>query len=84
MPYTQPPNSLACRWRSGPPPSIGWWPASFHKDPWLIRWWDGKCWSYGIESSQTAGAAATQARLKRSAGDTARIFWTDRWWPNKD
>lgn len=32
-------------WRKGPPPSVGWWPASNSRSPSPIRWWDGSTWS---------------------------------------
>lgn len=31
-------------WHSGPPPSIGWWPASLTRDSTALRWFDGKDW----------------------------------------
>jgi hypothetical protein len=37
-------------WHSGPPPSIGWWPASIYGQPTVVRWWNGQCWSYPLSS----------------------------------
>lgn len=41
-------------WHSGPPPSIGWWPASIFKLETILRWWNGKHWSdpVGIHNNQ--------------------------------
>ena len=50
-------------WHSGPPPSLGWWPASIFRDSKAIRWWDGKCWSlpcYQGESLKTIASDAEQ------------------------
>lgn len=30
---------------SGPPPSVGWWPASRTESPNELRWWNGSHWS---------------------------------------
>ena len=35
-------------WHSGPPPSIGWWPASVGEDFDCLRWWNGKQWSMAV------------------------------------
>lgn len=35
------------KWHKGPPPSIGWWPASYQRRPEVLRWWNGKEWSIG-------------------------------------
>jgi hypothetical protein len=39
------PTSDTPIWHDGPPPSIGWWPASSAKNPEYLRWWNGSCWS---------------------------------------
>lgn len=69
-------------WRKGPPPSIGWWPASFSKDPNCLRWWNGHCWSIGAYEYTAAGAEKV-ASLRSDHQDT--IEWTDRpaWWPER-
>jgi hypothetical protein len=38
------------KWHKGPPPSIGWWPASHHEDDSILRWWNGEYWSVGVKS----------------------------------
>lgn len=35
-------------WKSGPPPSLGWWPANTIQDRGIYSWWDGKRWSIGF------------------------------------
>lgn len=32
-------------WHDGPPPSLGWWPASSMRVMDAYRWWNGKEWS---------------------------------------
>lgn len=34
------------QWFSGPPPAVGWWPASRRTVLDVYRWWDGEKWSY--------------------------------------
>jgi hypothetical protein len=70
-------------WHKGPPPSIGWWPASTYRDPESLRWWNGRRWSLPAYSDMTATEASWRAR-----GDThsqSIIEWTDRpaWWPER-
>ncbi len=69
-------------WRKGPPPSIGWWPASGYRNPNVYRWWNGKWWSCAAHSVLTAKEAASQAARKEGI---RHIEWTDRpaWWPNR-
>ena len=65
-------------WSKGPPPSIGWWPASMYRDKKMIRWWDGKDWSVVAFTEFTAGQAADCANLKALRQNL--IEWCDRWW----
>ena len=67
------------QWRNGPPPSIGWWPASTFQDEQSIRWWDGRYWSFYAYPEDTAKFAAGRAQLK-VVSLTKLIQWTDRWW----
>jgi hypothetical protein len=78
MAYIQPPESDQCVWRRGKPPHIGWWPASICYCPTLLRWWDGRRWSYPAIHVSTAEFAALEALKFESDG--AGIFWTDPWW----
>lgn len=70
-------------WRSGPPPSLGWWPASLSRDVNVLRWWNGRTWSDGVSivhSAEVAGAMACREIFSR-----LRIEWTDRPsdWPER-
>ena len=67
------------KWHKGPPPEIGWWPASLVQDHQCIRWWNGKYWSVGAIPEDSAEKAAKFAS-KRSSHSTGWIQWTDRWW----
>ena len=51
-------GDVMTKWNNGPPPSCGWWPASFSKDPNALRWWNGKYWSWSAEESNSADTAA--------------------------
>jgi hypothetical protein len=69
-------------WHKGPPPSIGWWPASRRGNPDTLRWWDGKTWSLPVDSTWTASLAAEAAKAETAMSD---IEWTDRpaSWPER-
>ena len=67
------------KWRKGPPPAIGWWPASTVGDHEAIRWWDGHKWSkpaYPWDDLEYVGQMANT----QSTGNLKTIQWTDRWW----
>jgi hypothetical protein len=70
-------------WRKGPPPSIGWWPASNCRGPEAHRWWNGKWWSAVAWPEYAANTAAAIACSKDATRD--RIEWTERpaWWPKR-
>jgi len=65
-------------WHSGPPPSVGWWPASLFKDKSIVRWWNGKVWSVMATPGFTAREAGRAATLRGYYQDL--ILWTERWW----
>jgi hypothetical protein len=69
-------------WHKGPPPSIGWWPASRRRNPDTLRWWNGVEWSLPAESIWTVSLAAEAAKIKTDMTD---IEWTDRpaSWPER-
>jgi hypothetical protein len=71
------------KWRKGPPPSIGWWPASYCRGANVLRWWNGAWWSLAAYSKMTAEQAAEQATVKSDFHDA--VEWTDRpaWWPER-
>ena len=66
------------QWRKGPPPEIGWWPASAFGIHENLRWWDGKTWSECVGSEDSAERAGEQAKKKITYNDA--VLWTDRWW----
>jgi hypothetical protein len=72
------------KWRKGPPPSIGWWPASAVKFPEAIRWWNGKWWSIASFQNTPLEQVKKRAREMERLGQD-RIEWTNRpaWWPNR-
>ena len=80
--YIKPPKSEDCIWRSGPPPEIGWWPASVAKRPTMLRWWNGNAWSSTASAESSAVYAAWIAAVKAVA-PTKCVEWTDRWWETK-
>ena len=71
------------KWRSGPPPSVGWWPASKFRSTRIFRWWDGSTWSVGVFDHENKQLAAQMACLKDS--QQSFIKWTDRpaHWPER-
>ena len=64
-------------WHKGPPPSIGWWPASASRDPNALRWWDGKYWSSVAYAGDSLNLVKAQAN-KRLEKPLYEIEWTDR------
>ena len=66
------------QWHSGPPPSVGWWPASVFRDEKSIRWWDGYAWS--MAARPTYGAIFAADIAEWYAHERANIEWTERWW----
>jgi hypothetical protein len=71
------------KWHKGPPPSIGWWPASFQRDTSSIRYWNGRWWSLDARQYHTAKYAARRA--EHEAVWQEGIQWTDRPanWPER-
>jgi len=69
-------------WHKGPPPSIGWWPASHSQIPFTLRWWDGNAWSIPCWDYLTKEEAAEHAANKSFWQD---IKWADRpaSWPER-
>ena len=71
------------RWYSGPPPRIGWWPASASEDTECLRWWNGLYWSNCCWRSYTLRAVSRFAATPNDIIWPGEIKWTDRpaWWP---
>ena len=70
-------------WHKGPPPSVGWWPASMFKDDEAVRWWDGKQWSADAWPDYSAAAAAARAKIR--GPDVSNVEWRHRpeSWPKR-
>ena len=66
-------------WKSGPPPAIGWWPASRFKDIKGLRWWSGEWWSYSARPEFSASEARLAAKYLTHRHGT-EIQWCARWW----
>lgn len=65
-------------WRKGAPPAIGWWPASFYRDAYIVRWWNGEYWSAAVCAHGTVKGAAWLARFQGK--DQHLIEWRNKWW----
>lgn len=63
-------------WHKGPPPSVGWWPASRYQNITMLRWWDGQRWSAPAVAGMSALDAVRYMRM--SAAGSTPIEWTDR------
>ena len=74
------------KWHSGPPPSIGWWPASRYGNDGIYRWWDGCNWSMAASRHCDVSKAAKQARTRTYVSSSASsIKWKHRpdSWPER-
>ena len=70
------------RWHDGPPPSVGWWPASREQDKHALRWWDGNCWSHVCREDNTPAFVLFFAGIW---DEVAGIKWQHRpaSWPSQ-
>jgi len=75
---------MSKKWFSGPPPSVGWWPASGSGWDEPIRWWDGLNWSRAALPEFSAKKAAARAR-RPSPFANDKIQWQHRpeSWPER-
>lgn len=64
------------QWFYGPPPSVGWWPASWTQYERALRWWDGEYWSVSSLDVNDEHQAAYYASKK--AENQVHIQWTHR------
>lgn len=71
-------------WNDGPPPSIGWWPASIGKYIDVYRWWNGKWWSNFAIGKYNKRAAAICA-IEKANCEQSTIQWQHRPanWPKR-
>lgn len=65
-------------WHDGPPPHIGWWQASFNKNPAYWRWWDGEKWTNAAHESDKASYAASVVSAKYRVAHGC-VRWTYYW-----
>lgn len=72
------------KWHRGPPPSVGWWPASFMRSMETLRWWDG-VWSRGVSAGSSAATAARAAIQPEQQPWQSMIEWRGRpaSWPER-
>jgi hypothetical protein len=72
------------KWHSGPPPSVGWWPASAFCFGGVYRWWDGKRWS-NPAGSDSAPEEAGWTAARPSPLPLYEIQWRHRPadWPER-
>lgn len=70
-------------WKKGPPPSVGWWPASMYKDERMLRWWNGKNWSRAVSNISSKYEAGRAAQTKTIY--PGQIYWKARPsnWPKR-
>ena len=73
----------APKWHKGPPPSVGWWPASAQRAQDVYRWWDGAGWSASCAQGASADTVFVLSRMR--APKRPLIEWIDRpaWWPER-
>jgi hypothetical protein len=64
------------KWHRGPPPSIGWWPASVRKNVGIFRWWNGRIWSSPTGADFTTAEALAQAL--HPSKDNRDVLWRAR------
>jgi hypothetical protein len=74
--------STKTKWFSGPPPSVGWWPASVARNHGYLRWWDGHEWSWSCLPGFTRSDIDYRSARKSISED---IEWTHRPknWPKR-
>lgn len=65
------------KWHLGPPPSVGWWPASVYevRNPRMLGWFDGKYWSSFLSDTNNEETAAIVAK---SRGGSQKVEWQHR------
>lgn len=73
---------MSTQWFEGPPPSVGWWPASRMRLSSTLRWWNGVCWSQPAYSNYTRTYVA---RIANTPATNCGIEWTHRPknWPKR-
>lgn len=72
-----PKKNLRPGWNIGPPPSIGWWPASATFSENTYRWWNGDKWSVACSSNEDAKSAGFWGTVTINRKDYV-IYWKPR------
>ena len=72
-------------WHSGPPPSVGWWPASANDIPQegVYRWFDGDMWGSPAYPEQSAEDAADCAAFPCRRPDEVKWKHRPDNWPER-
>jgi len=68
-------------WHSGPPPSVGWWPASTMENESVIRWWNGTYWSFPLDRLCRPHEITLYSSLESSCQRTIRWRHRPKNWP---
>lgn len=77
-------EELDLKWKSGPPPAIGWWPTEEYSGD-ALRWWNEKYWSIAIHPSASAKGAEYWACFPAPRTEENQIRWAHRPkdWPDR-
>lgn len=72
-------------WKKGPPPSMGWWPASASECLYEYRWWDGEYWSWSVYECDRISNIEHYARKRERDRQQLMIKWMPRPdnWPER-
>lgn len=70
-------------WNEGPPPAVGWYPASIFKNAKNLRYWNGRRWSQSVLDVAPAVFAEYMADQPCSGDDMKCMLWQHqpRDWP---
>jgi hypothetical protein len=73
------------KWHKGPPPSVGWWPASAYGYDQFVRWWNGSFWSEGAWTHEDKHEAKRCASRPAMSDEQRLIKWQHRpaSWPKR-
>lgn len=71
------------KWQKGPPPSIGWWPASAFRDRTILRWWNGRYWSSGVWVYGNESEVASAAKQKGASQKAIEWLPRPKSWPQR-
>lgn len=72
---------MSKKWHKGPPPSIGWWPASVRRDSSALRWWNGEYWSVGVLEGFSTEEIVLAAETRATNGPLIEWQHRPKSWP---